>query len=77
MCPNAFVVKHCSKVGYPYVYQEHTNEDDGLKTAQFYTFGIYISAKLNGQLKVSDLIGLNFNLGYKTKVIILTSQVRY
>ena len=26
-----------------------------------------ISAEFNGQWKVSELIGINFNLGYKTK----------
>lgn len=38
-------------------------------------FGNGISAEFNGQLQVSDLIGINFNLGYKTNGYLLGKQL--
>jgi len=38
-------------------------------------FGNGISAELNGQLKVSEMFGINFNLGYKTKGYLLGKQL--
>lgn len=38
-------------------------------------FGNGISAEFNGEWKVSELLGINFNLGYKTKGYLLGKQL--
>jgi hypothetical protein len=38
-------------------------------------FGFGISAEFNGQLKLSEMIGISFNLGYKTNGYLLGKQL--